>query len=92
MEQKKELLEPYKLGGLTLNNRMVMAPMTRSRNADNIANEQTAIYYAQRATAGLIVTEGTTISPEAQGFIMVPGIWSQQQVAGWLKVTRADVA
>jgi N-ethylmaleimide reductase len=68
---------------------VVMAPMTRARNPDNIANEQTAIYYAQRASAGLIVSEGTTISEEAQGSIMVPGIWSQEQVAGWLKVTQA---
>lgn len=89
MEQGKSLLEPYKMGGLTLNNRVVMAPMTRARNPDNIANEQTALYYAQRATAGLIITEGTTISPEAQGSIMVPGIWSEEQLAGWLQVTQA---
>jgi 2,4-dienoyl-CoA reductase-like NADH-dependent reductase (Old Yellow Enzyme family) len=83
------LFDPYDLGSVRLSNRIVMAPMTRSRNADTIANEQTALYYAQRAGAGLIVSEGTTISPEAQGSILVPGIWSERQVAGWSKVTRA---
>jgi N-ethylmaleimide reductase len=83
------LFDPYDLSGIQLKNRIVMAPMTRARNLDTIANEQTALYYAQRATAGLIVTEGTTISPQAQGSIMVPGIWSEEQVAGWSKTTRA---
>jgi len=83
------LFDPYNLGGAQLSNRIVMAPMTRARNPDLIANEQTALYYAQRATAGLIITEGATISPEAQAAIMVPGIWSEEQVAGWSRVTRA---
>ncbi|MGI4745556.1 MAG: alkene reductase [Janthinobacterium lividum] len=83
------LFDAYDLAGNLLSNRIVMAPMTRARNADTVANEQTALYYAQRATAGLIITEGTTISPEAQAAIMVPGIWSEPQVAGWSKVTRA---
>lgn len=84
-----DLFDTYDLGPLTLNNRIVMAPMMRARNADLVANEQTALYYAQRASAGLIVSEGTTISPEAQGSIMVPGIWSGEQIAGWSKVTEA---
>lgn len=84
-----DLFEPYDLGDIRLSSRIAMAPMTRARNIDTIANEQTALYYAQRATAGLIVTEGTTISSQAQGSIMVPGIWSEQQIAGWSKVTRA---
>ena len=83
------LFDPYDLAGTALSNRIVMAPMTRARNPDLIANDLTALYYAQRATAGLIVTEGTTVSPEAQAAIMVPGIWSEQQVAGWSRVTRA---
>lgn len=83
------LFDPYDLGNIRLSNRIVMAPMTRARYVDNIADERNALYYSQRATAGLIVTEGTTISPEAQGSILVPGIWSEQQVAGWSKVTRA---
>lgn len=84
-----KLFDPYDLAGTRLSNRIVMAPMTRARNADTIANEQTALYYAQRATAGLIVSEGTPISPEAQAAIMVPGIWSAEQVAGWSRVSRA---
>jgi N-ethylmaleimide reductase len=89
MEHQEKLFKPFQLGKITLSNRVVMAPMTRARNPDNIANGQTALYYAQRATAGLIITEGTTISPEAQGSIMVPGIWSEEQVTGWQKVTQA---
>ena len=84
-----KLSEPYFLADIHLSNRIVMAPMTRARNGDTIANEQTALYYAQRATAGLIVSEGTTISPEGQGYLFVPGIWSDEQVAGWSKVTQA---
>lgn len=83
------LFQTHPLGRLTLANRIVMAPMTRSRNPDCIANTQTALYYSQRATAGLIVSEGTPISPEGQGYIGVPGIWSPEQVAGWQWVTDA---
>lgn len=83
------LFDPYESAGIRLNNRIVMAPMTRARNADNIANQQTALYYSQRATAGLIVTEGVTISQEAQAAIMVPGLWSEPQVTGWAKVVGA---
>jgi N-ethylmaleimide reductase len=70
---------------------MVMAPMTRSRsdNAGNVATALTATYYEQRATAGLIITEGTFISKKAVGFINVPGIYSDDQVAGWKLVTDA---
>lgn len=83
------LFDPFDLGDIRLGNHIAMAPMTRARNIDLIANEQTALYYAQRASAGLLITEGTTISPEAQGSIAVPGLWSDAQVAGWSKVTRA---
>ena len=85
------LLQSYQLGDLTLNNRMVMAPMTRSRsdNAGNVATEMTAEYYKQRASAGLIITEGTYVSSEAVGFINVPGIYTAEQTAGWKLVTEA---
>ncbi|MBG0510851.1 alkene reductase [Agrobacterium sp. MOPV5] len=83
------LFEPYDLAGRTLRNRFVMAPMTRARAKDGIADAETALYYRQRATAGLIVTEGTPISQEGQGFAFVPGIWSEAQVDGWRGVTDA---
>ncbi|WP_024793967.1 alkene reductase [Tomitella biformata] len=83
------LFENYRLGDVVLRNRVVMAPMTRARCVDTIAGADTAEYYRQRATAGLIVTEGTPISPEAQGYAYVPGIWSSKQVAGWQTVTDA---
>ena len=93
METKEKTLifEPYNLNGLTLSNRMVMAPMTRSR-ADNqarAATELIALYYSQRASAGLIITEGTFISPDAVGVINVPAIYSKEQVEGWKLVTDA---
>ncbi|NKS41573.1 alkene reductase [Prescottella equi] len=83
------LFDQYRLGDIVLGNRVVMAPMTRARSADTIAGAHTAEYYRQRATAGLIVTEGTPISPEGQGYALVPGIWSGEQVAGWRTVTDA---
>lgn len=81
------LFDTYRLGELDLDNRVVMAPMTRARCVDTVATADTAEYYRQRASAGLIVTEGTPISPEAQGYVFVPGIWSPAQVAGWRTVT-----
>ncbi len=85
------LFEPYDLAGITLKNKMVMAPMTRSRsnNEGNVAAALTAQYYQQRATAGLIITEGTFISPQAIGFVNVPGIYTDAQVEGWQEVTKA---
>lgn len=85
------LFEPIKLGNLTLKNRIVMPPMTRSRATQpgNSANELMAEYYAQRATAGLIVSEGTQISALGQGYAWTPGIYSPEQIAGWKKVTTA---
>jgi 2,4-dienoyl-CoA reductase-like NADH-dependent reductase (Old Yellow Enzyme family) len=82
------LFSPYQLSGLTINNRIVMAPMTRSRAPDDIATETVALYYAQRATAGLIVSEGTPISREGQGYLFNPGIYSPQQIAGWRLTTN----
>jgi N-ethylmaleimide reductase len=86
------LLQPYKLGDLEIKNRVVMAPMTRSR-ADNPDNRPTqdlhAAYYRQRASAGLIISEGSQISKEAVGYINTPGIHSEAQVEGWKEVTSA---
>ncbi|MBP6019715.1 MAG: alkene reductase [Burkholderiaceae bacterium] len=84
-----KLFNPYNLDSQLLRNRIVMAPMTRARRPDCIADELTALYYRQRAGAGLVVTEGTPVSPEAQGYIGVPGIWSKPQVDGWKLVTDA---
>lgn len=88
---KDMLFQPVKLGELTLENRIVMPPMTRSRatRPGNIANDMMAEYYAQRADAGLIVAEGTQICPTGQGYAWTPGIYSQEQIAGWKKVTDA---
>ncbi len=84
------LFEPMTLGKLTLKNRIVMAPMTRCRAVEaNTANQLMAEYYAQRAGAGLIITEGTSPSPNGTGYARIPGIWSKRQIAGWEKVTSA---
>ena len=77
------LFTPYGLGALTLPNRLVMPPMTRSRAAaGDVPTALMAEYYAQRASAGLIVSEGTQISPQGQGYAWTPGIYSPAQVAG----------
>ncbi|RAO75024.1 alkene reductase [Dyella jiangningensis] len=85
------LFQPYALGGLELPNRIVMPPMTRSRASQpgDVPNELMAAYYAQRASAGLIVSEGTWISPLGKGYAWTPGIHSPAQVAGWRKITQA---
>jgi N-ethylmaleimide reductase len=85
------LLKQITLNDLTLNNRVVMAPMTRSRadNPGNVPTDLMATYYAQRAGAGLIISEGSQISKQGVGYINTPGIYSQEQVQGWKKVTRA---
>ncbi len=83
------LLSPYKLGNIDLKNRIVMAPMTRSRAPGNVPNELMAEFYGQRATAGLIITEGTSPSPNGLGYSRIPGIFSGIQVEGWKKITHA---
>ena len=83
------LFSNFQLGGLTLPNRIVMAPMTRSRAKTECADELTAAYYAQRSTAGLIVSEGVPISREAVGYAFLPGISTDEQVAGWRQTTNA---
>ncbi|TAM88287.1 MAG: alkene reductase [Candidimonas sp.] len=82
------LFSPYRLGPLELPNRVIMPPMTRSRSArGNVPTALMAAYYAQRASAGLIVTEGTQISQQGQGYAWTPGIHTAEQVAGWRRVT-----
>ena len=83
------LFEPVKLGNIELKNRIVMSPMTRSRSIDNIPGELVATYYAQRAGAGLIVTEGTSPSPNGLGYPRIPGAYSEAQKAGWKAVADA---
>ncbi len=84
------LFAPYVLGDLRLANRMVMAPMTRGRAIEgNVPGPLSVTYYVQRAAAGLIITEGSQVSPQGVGFFRTPGIYSEAQVAGWKKVTSA---
>ena len=77
------------LGPLSLQNHLVMCPLTRSRATDNVPNDLMVRYYAQRASAGLIISEGTSPSPNGLGYPRIPGIFSKDQVAGWKKVTDA---
>jgi N-ethylmaleimide reductase len=88
--QQPTLLTPVGVGPYTLRNRMVMAPMTRSRAGEgNVPSPLAPTYYEQRASAGLIVTEGAQISPEGVGYPGTPGIHTDEQVAGWQRVTEA---
>ena len=83
------LFTPAKLGAIEIANRFVMAPLTRNRAPDLVPTDLTVEYYRQRAGAGMIVTEGTQISPMGQGYAWTPGIYNDDQVAGWKKVTEA---
>lgn len=85
------LFDPCELGPYTLKNRIIMAPLTRSRSAQpgNIPTRLNAFYYAQRASAGLIISEATQVSPQGQGYAWTPGIHTSEQVAGWRLVTDA---
>ena len=83
------LLSKTTLGPLSLQNRLVMCPLTRSRATGNVPNDLMVQYYAQRASAGLIISEGTAPSPNALGYPRIPGIFSAEQVAGWKKITDA---
>lgn len=86
----KTLFEPYTLGSMVLSNRVVMAPLTRNRaGAGLVPSRFAADYYAQRASAGLIVTEATQVSKQAQGYQDTPGLYTPKQIAGWRKVTDA---
>ncbi|WP_340622413.1 alkene reductase [Xenorhabdus siamensis] len=87
---RTDLFSPTKLGEIELDNRIVMAPLTRSRvNREGIPNELNVTYYVQRASAGLIISEATNISAQGRGYAMTPGIWTEEQVTAWKKVTDA---
>src|SRR5258708_14422610 len=87
MSKPTKLLEPYKLGPITLPNRLVMAPLTRNRAGKGLVpGPLAADYYAQRASAGLLITEASQVSQQGRGYQDTPGIYSKQQVAGWRKV------
>jgi N-ethylmaleimide reductase len=90
-EAKEALFSSYTLGDLRLRNRIVMAPLTRTRadNSGKVPNGLMAEYYAQRAGAGLIITEGTFVSEQGQGWYGAPGIYSEEQRAGWERITDA---
>ena len=83
------LFSPTKLGDLDLKNRVVMAPLTRNRAIDNVPNALMVTYYGQRSEAGLIITEGTSPSPDGLGYARIPGLFSEAQVEGWRPVTAA---
>lgn len=86
---ERKLFSSYKLGDVELKNRIVMSPMTRSRAIGNVPNDLMVEYYSLRSDAGLIITEGTSPSPNGLGYCRIPGIYSSEQVAGWKKVTTA---
>ncbi|TAL96738.1 MAG: alkene reductase [Paraburkholderia sp.] len=84
------LFDPVQIGDLTLRNRIFMAPLTRARAGDvRVPNALMAKYYAERASAGLILSEATSVTPQGLGYAATPGIWSQEQVEGWKLVTEA---
>jgi 2,4-dienoyl-CoA reductase-like NADH-dependent reductase (Old Yellow Enzyme family) len=85
------LFDPIKIGAFNLPNRVIMAPLTRSRavGPGRVPNDLMAQYYVQRAGAGLIITEATSVTPQGVGYADTPGIWSDEQVAGWKKITSA---
>ncbi len=85
-----DLFSPVRAGALDLSNRIAMAPMTRSRaDEGNVPSDLAVTYYTQRASAGLIITEATQVSPQGVGYLNTPGIHSEAQIAGWQKVTKA---
>ncbi|MBV1888601.1 MAG: alkene reductase [Urechidicola sp.] len=83
-----KIFSRYKLGNIELKNRVVMAPLTRSRAENNIPNELMSEYYGQRASAGLIITEGTAPSANGLGYARIPGIYSDEQINGWKNITK----
>ncbi len=89
-QARSDLFQPVRLGPYQLANRIVMAPLTRSRaSEDGVPRPLMAEYYAQRASAGLIIAEGTNISPQGRGYAFTPGIYNDAQVEGWRQVTEA---
>ncbi|MDR5858074.1 alkene reductase [Halomonas eurihalina] len=83
------LFTPFQLGSLSLPNRVIMAPLTRARTPDSVPGKLQQVYYEQRAGAGLIISEATNISPTARGYVYTPGIWTDEQEAGWRQVVEA---
>src|ERR1043166_1773991 len=85
------LFDPVKLGALQLPNRIIMAPLTRSRATPDgrVPTDLQHDYYVQRASAGLIISEATSVSPMGVGYAATPGIWSDEQTEGWKKITKA---
>ena len=84
------LFTPLKAGAFTLQNRIIMAPLTRCRcSGGRVPNELMATYYRQRASAGMILSEATSVDPMGVGYPDTPGIWSEDQVSGWKKITTA---
>ena len=85
------LFEPFTLGDLELPNRIIMAPLTRARASQpgDVPSDMNARYYAQRASAGLIMSEATQVSQQGQGYAYTPGIYTPEQIAGWRRVTNA---
>lgn len=86
----KNLLSPIKIGSMKLPNRVIMAPLTRCRSdKEGVPNDLMRIYYQQRASAGLIISEATNISPMGVGYMNTPGIWTKDQIIGWKPITEA---
>ena len=83
------LFDPVRVGDMSLANRVVMAPLTRNRAPDAIPTPLMAQYYAQRASAGLLITEATAISHQGQGYADVPGLYGTEQIDGWKQVTKS---
>ncbi|MEO0795821.1 MAG: alkene reductase [Verrucomicrobiota bacterium] len=90
MSNESNLAMPLKVGAWELPNRVIMAPLTRCRSSEGrVPNAMMAEYYAQRASAGLIISEATSVDPTGVGYPDTPGIWSEAQVEGWKRVTEA---
>src|SRR5688572_11136046 len=90
MQDKSMLFATLKVGDLYLPNRIIMAPLSRSRaGISRIPNTMMTKYYSDRASAGLIISEATSVSPMGVGYAGTPGIWSEEQIKGWQKVTQA---
>ncbi|SEG31524.1 alkene reductase [Bosea lathyri] len=91
IESVPALFTPFKIGDIAIRNRVVMAPLTRNRatRGNDAPNPLNVEYYSQRAGAGLIISEGTQVSQQGQGYVWTPGMYSQQQIAGWKAVTDA---
>ena len=90
IESCAKLLDPVKVGDFTLDNRVVLAPMTRSKASEGrLANGLIADYYAQRASAGLIITEATSVSPQGNGWVGAPGIYNDEQAGSWRQVVNS---